>query len=275
MKGFSLLIVLLFAHPTLAVSQKPELLDARALGMGGALRALAEPVAAARLNPAALGPERGFFSGFTYTTRQNSPLDALSITLVDNVTSPMGGAIQYLRLNGAEEREDFSLGLSAGRRGIWWGFTGRYVHGRNPGEAEWRDVLTGDLGLLFERPSGTRFAVVGYDLIGTSLTFLQRRVAIAVAQSGMKGWNIEVDLVRNLDLDLRDGVDGHIGAEYRSNAWPLALRAGQMWRGETGKDYASVGIGSAFYGVDVGYAVQKARQRSNEYLHVFSVAGSF
>ena len=242
--------------------------------MGGALRALAGPVAAARLNPAALGPERGFFTGTSYATRSSSALDSLALTLVDNITSPMGGAIQYFRLNADEEREDLSLGLSVGKRGLWWGFTLRYVHGRNADSADWHDVFTGDLGLLLERPTGTRFVVVGYDLAETPLDFLERRIALGVSQSGLGSFELEADLIRNLDQDFSHGIDASVGAEYRISSWPCALRLGQMWRGDNGKDYASAGFGWSFPWINLSYAVQKARQRSDEYLHVITLDGA-
>jgi hypothetical protein len=264
---------LVAACPSWAASPRTEILDARALAMGGALRALAGPVAAARLNPAALGPERGFFAGAAYATERSSSLDAISVTLVDNITSPMGGAIQYLRLHAREEREDLSLGLSLGKRGLWWGFTLRYVRGKNPGSTNWHDVFTGDLGVLFERPSGTRFVVVGYDLAQSSLDFLDRRIALGVAQSGLGRWSLEADFVRTLERDFSRGIDAHVGAEYQVPGWPCQLRLGQMWRGDTGKDYASAGFGWSFPEVTLSYAVQKARQRSDEYLHVISLQG--
>jgi hypothetical protein len=226
------------------------------------------------MNPAAIGRSRGFFAGATYAGEQGGDLNVLTITLVDSVTSPMGGALQYLYLRGDEDREDLSLGLSAGRHGLWWGFTARYVHGRDKGQAEWEDVGTGDVGILFERPSDTRIGVVGYNLIGTSLEFIDRRVALGISQSGLRGWNLAADLVRNFDRDLSSGLDLHLGAEYRIPPTHWDLRFGQMWRGDNGKDYASVGFGWSYANVAVAYGLQKARQAS-EYLHVFTVDGSF
>ncbi len=270
-----LIAVLLFAGSSWAATPRLDTLDARALGMGGALRTLTGPIAAARLNPAALGTVRGFFAGTTYATRRADSLDALSFTLVDNVTSPLGGALQYLRLQGREEREDMSLSLAAGRGGMWWGFTVRYVHGRGRGEAEWHDVFTGDVGVLLERPSGVRVAVVGHDLVDTPLDFLERRVALAVSKSDLWGWAVEGDIVRDLDEDFAQGLDFHLGAEYAVGDTPWRLRLGQFWRGDTGKDYASAGAGWSWRNINVGYAVQKTRQRGGEFLHVFSVDGSF
>jgi len=275
MRRLFLVAVLLSIGPAWAATPRPDSLDARALAMGGALRTLAGPVAAARMNPAALGTVRGFFAGSSYATRRANTFDAFSFTLVDNVTSPLGGALQYLRLQGKEEREDMSLSLAAGKNGLWWGFTLRYVHGRQEDEAEWHDVFTGDVGVLFQRPGGVRIAVVGHDLAETSLDFLERRIAVAASMDALWGWAVEADVVRDLDEDFSSGVDLHLGAEYTVGQTPWRLRLGQFWRGDTGTDYASAGVGWSWRNVTAGYAVQKTRQSSGEFLHAFSIDGTF
>lgn len=262
--------------PVDAAVPHPTLLNARALAMGGAVRALAEPVESARLNPAGLATRRGFFAGSSYATRRRAPYDAFSLTLIDNITSPMGGALQYQRTTGpTEEREEVGLGLAVGKPGLRWGFTTRYVHGRDGREAQWHNVFNGDLGVLFERPGGIRLAVVGYDLLGTSLEFLARKVACGVGRSGLGSWSLEADLVRNLDLDFADGLDLHLGAEYRHPRSPWIGRLGQMWRGDNDKDYPSAGFAYQTGRLDLGYAVQLARQERRELLHLFTVDGSF
>jgi hypothetical protein len=278
MRRFALLTALLLAWPSApagAAAPRPELLEARSLAMGGALRTLAGPVEAARINPAALGGVRGFFAGTSYATRYRNPLDAFSLTLVDNVTSPMGGALQYLRVNGAQEREDVSLSLAAGKKGLWWGFTARYVHGRGDDTAQWVDVFTGDVGVLFERPGGLRIAAVGQDLLDTSLDFLERRIAVGASKSGLWGWTLAADVVRTLERDFSRGTDLHLGAEYALAATPWRFRLGQLWRGDTGKDYASAGVGWGWSNVTIGYGIQRPRQDSGEVLHAFSAEGSF
>jgi len=275
MRSLLLFAALLVTVPVWAATPRPEILDARALAMGGALRTLSGPVAAARMNPAALGAVRGFFAGTSYATRRADACDALSFTLVDNVTSPLGGALQYLRLQSREEREDMSLSLAGGKSGIWWGFTIRYVHGRQRNEAEWHDVFTGDLGLLFQRPGGLRIAVVGHDLMQTPLDFLDRRVALAVSKDALWGWAVEADVVRNLDQDFGNGLDFHVGAEYAVGGTPWKLRLGQFWRGDTAEDYASAGVGWSWENIALAYAVQKTRQEAGEFLHAFSIDGSF
>ena len=282
LKLFSRLILPVFLAVALAAADsvgaanpEPYLLDARSLALGGAVRALSGPVESARVNPAGLGPQRGFFSGVTYATRRNTAFDAFSLTVVDNVTSPMGGAIQYQRLYGGSEREDLSLGLAAGKKGMWWGGTLRYVHGREARGDNWKDVFTGDLGALFERPGGTRFAVVGYNLVDTPLDFLERNIAGGVAQTGVGNWNLAADLVRSLDLDFANGIDLHLGAEYQLSDRPLALRFGYMWRGNNGQDYPSGGLGWTAKSWGVGYALQLPRQNPAAVLQLFTVEGQF
>jgi hypothetical protein len=271
-----LLALWALARPSGAAVPSPSLLNARSLGMGGAVRALSGPVESARVNPAGLAVQRGFFAGSSYATRRNSSYDAFSLTLVDNVTSPMGGALQYQRARTiVAEREEMGLGLAMGKPGLRWGFTLRYVRGRADREAKWHDVFDGDLGVLFERPGGTRLAVVGYDLLGPSRDFLERRVAIGVAQTGVGSWNVAADVVRNLDRDFADGLDLHLGAEYQRPGSPWAARLGHLWRGDNGKDYQALGAGYSTGGLTLGYALQWARQDRAEILHLFSVEGSF
>ena len=264
-------------RPAVAAAPHPTLLNARSLGMGGALRALSDPVDSARINPAGLATHRGFFAGSSYATRRDAPYDAFSLTVVDNITSPMGGALQYQRTKDREEeREEVGLGLAMGTPGLRWGFTVRYVHGRQGRDGDWHNVFNGDVGVLFERPGGTRLAVVGYDLLGTSLPFLERRISLGVAQVGAgNSWNLAADLVRNMDQDFADGLDLHLGAEYRPTGSPWAGRLGHMWRGDNGKDYQSLGGGYSTDRLELGYALQLPRQARSELLHLFTVDGSF
>ena len=48
-----------------------------------------------------------------------------------------------------------------------------------------------------------------------------------------------------------------------------------MWRGDNGKDYQSVGASYTAGPVNLGYALQLARQDSEDLLHLFSIDGSF
>ncbi len=244
--------------------------------MGGALRTLAGPVASPRLNPATLGVVRGFFVGSSYSTAEEGAFDAFSLTIVDNVSSPMGGAIEYLHIQGEDELDNLSLSLAAGRSGLWWGVTGRFVRSRVRGASGWQDDLTMDVGLLFERPGGLRFAAVGYNLADTTTKQIKRRVAFGASFSDLFGWTLAADVVRNLEGDISRGLDLHLGAEYAFGESGWTGRLGQMWLGETGKDYASAGVGWDWKSsLRLAYALQKARQRDTEFFHVFSAEGTF
>lgn len=262
-----------------AAAPGPEATDARALALGGAYRALAETVAAARFNPAGLSPRRGFFVGGTYHTSPVGAADGVELTLVDNVTSPFGGALQYTHYQGDEEREEISLSLSAGEgkqaSGLWWGFTVRYVQARDRSGGEWSDLVTSDVGFLVERPGGLRIGVVGYDVLDSSSDFLNRRVALGLSKSS-GAWTLAADVLRNLDQDVSNGVNLHLGGEYRLGEGPWALRGGYQWRGDTREDYASAGVGWSLPGsLSAGYGLQKSRQDPRGYLHALSLEGSF
>lgn len=278
MAFYALLLVAPAAH---AADPGPEATDARALAMGGAYRSVAESCAAARFNPAALSVHRGFYAGAAYATRGSDNLDAFQVTLVDNVTSLMGGALQYLHSLGESEREEISLSLSAGHgalsSGLWWGFTGRYVQGRSRGAAEWEDLFTADVGFLFERPGGIRIAVVGYDVLDTSSELLSRRVALGASRIAPQGWTVAADVVRNLDQDMADGVDLHLGGEVPLWHSGWSVRGGYQWQGQSGRDYGSLGVGWSREGSwSVAYAVQRSRQTSPvETLSVFSAEVTF
>jgi hypothetical protein len=265
------LVVTLWAGSGWAAALDPSLLDARSLAMGGALRSLAETQAAARMNPAALSLRRGFFGGAAYATGRSRPLDATQLTLVDSITSPMGGAIQYLRLKAEDEREDVGLSLSAGGRGLYWGATGRFVHARERGSSDWDDTFSGDVGFLFDRPGGVRIGVVGYDLLDAGSLFLERRLALGVSRSGSGGLTGAFDLVRTLRRDFADGLDLHLGVEYVPVGSAWALRAGQRWDSQSGKDFASVGVGWARGTLQLGYGVRLSRQDPGKPVHAFSV----
>lgn len=244
--------------------------------MGGALRTLSGPIAAPRLNPAALGVVRGFFAGSSYATRREGAFDAVSFTIVDNVTSPMGGAIEYLHVQGDDDLDNLSLSLAAGKQGLWWGFTVRYARSREREDSGWQDDVTMDMGFLFERPSGLRLAAVGYNLADTTAEEVGRRVAFGASYPDILGWTLAADVVRTLDTGISRGLDFHLGGEYAFGNSGWTGRLGQMWLGETGKDYASAGLGWAWKSTfRLAYAVQIARQDTSEILQVFSAEGSF
>ena len=83
----------------------PEIIDARAMALGGAARSLPATAMAARMNPAALAPMRGFWTGVSYLTRNEPVLDALRVTQASKVLrDALGGEFidSYCKLKTAE-----------------------------------------------------------------------------------------------------------------------------------------------------------------------------
>lgn len=148
------------------------------------------------------------------------------------------------------------------------------MHARDRDAAEWSKLFTGDVGFLIERPGGLRIAAVGYDLFDTTSEFLERRIALAASKTWEKEWTVAVDVVRNWDKDFSQGLDLHVGAEYRQPGSRWIFRGGEFWEGSSGKDYTSLGASWSLPGsFDLGYGVRGSRQNLSEYLHVLTVTG--
>ncbi len=134
--------------------------------------------------------------------------------------------------------------------------------------------MVGDLGILFERSSGLKIAVVGHDLFASELAFLDPRIALGFAYSPSNNWTLSTDIVRHTDESMGDGQDYHVGFEWMPKGSGLALRIGHMWEGLTDTDAFSAGIGwKSADGLVFSYAAQKVRQVSGtgNLLHAFSV----
>jgi hypothetical protein len=268
-------LALLFPALTTAAEIHPELFNARALALGGAIRAVPSSVMAARINPAALGPIRGFFGGLSYEgqSREENGFDAIQVTLVDNQTSNFAGAIQYSRRVSDFQLEDLSLSIAGGQAN-YFGGTLRYIHGRNSGGESWESAVVGDLGVLAERPGGLRIAVTGQDLFASKLDFLDPRAALGLSFNLSSVWLFSADFVRHLERDVEEGQDLHMGLEWSPRGSGFAFRLGYMYEGlEENRSYAT-GIGwKNEEGLVFGYAVMIPEDDATRSaaIHAFSV----
>jgi len=268
-------MLFLASLPSAAGEIRPELFNARALALGGAVRAIPSTVMAARMNPAALSPIRGFYGGFSYEgqDRDVGGFDAVQVTLVDNATSNFAGAIQYTRSTSDYQLEDLGISIAGGKSNHF-GATLRYIHGRDSNLDSWESALVGDLGFLAERHGGLKIAVTGHDLFADQLGFLSPRIALGLAYPIFPRWNLSTDFVRHTEESMSDGQDYHVGLEWTPSGSSFALRFGQMWEGLTDEDATSIGFGwKSEEGWVFGYAVQKVRQISgfDNLRHCFSV----
>lgn len=265
------------ALPSLALADQfyAELFNARSLALGGAVRAIPASVMAARVNPAALCPIKGFFGGVSYEgqDRSGDGFDALQVTLVDNQTSAFAGAIQYSRRVADTQLEDVSISLAGGTKNFF-GASLRYIHGRESSSDKWESALTGDIGILAERPGGLRIAVTGQDLFASQLDFLEPRAALGLSYNLSSVWMISGDFVRNLERDVDKGQDLHLGLEWSPRGSGFAFRAGYRYEGFDGDRFYSAGIGwTNAEGLVFGYALQLPQDdRGREHIvHALSV----
>lgn len=272
---FSLLAACLATSASLAADPAPEAYDARAMGLGGAVTSVVGRTMSARANPAALVPERGFLFGATYLTRSNTQLDALAVTLVDNSTSPIAGAIHYLRVVTEGESEEVGLSLAAGERGQFWGMTGRFAHTRADKKDNWRSAFVGDFGLLLIRSSGLHVGLVGRDFLDSTYDALERRVALGLSKTFDSGLMVSADYVRYVDLGINDGYSTHLGVEFRPSQTPWELRGGYTRSPMGGDEYYSGGLGWSNQTISADYAFRINKDKQRDFIHVFSFSAPF
>jgi len=261
--------------PALAVEITPETFDARAMALGGAARSLPAVGMSARMNPAAISPIRGFYGGATYLTQNEDILDALRVTVVDNESSPIAGALQYNRMVAHhQESEDVGLTLATGAKGQWWGATVRYVHARDNPDDDWDGAFVGDAGILLKRPGNLRIALVGHDLFASTVDFLETRLALGIS-AAWDAFTLSADVVRHIERSMDDGQDLMVGIEFAPKSSKWSLRMGQVWEGESADDAFSAGFGWSLDTLEVGYAWRKSRQDPGPTTHVFTIRGAF
>jgi hypothetical protein len=278
-KPFSFLAVAALVLGVFSASQAadplPETFDARAMALGGAVSALPGNSISVRANPASLSLRRGFYAGVTYLNRDENQLDAVSLIVVDNSSSQLAGALQYVRAVGDKEAEDFGLTMASTMKGYSWGTTVRYVRARDERFDDWDGAFVSDAGILLQRDSGLRIAVVARDLFSSSLDWLETRAALGVSMEDLFGLDLSADYVRYFDHDFDNGSTVHLGCAWSPVQSPWTLRFGQQWNALTDEDFQSVGFGWTDQQFDFGYAFQQNRQDPGQTIHIMSVSSPF
>jgi len=258
----------------LGADPSPESFNARAMAMGGAVTSLAGKTVTARANPASIAPERGYFAGATYLTRQVDQLDAIGVNIVDNNTAPIAGAFNYLRVVTTGESEEVGLSLAAGTGGYYWGATGRFAHTRKDRKADWDSAFVGDVGMLIVRDSGLRLGLVGRDLF-TSYKPLEGRVAFGVSYDFELGLTASTDYVRYLDRGAADGTTYHFGLEWTPGQTPWTMRAGYMNDRVNREKHLSGGLGWSNQRINFDYCLRQNMDASSDIVHVLSFTTPF
>lgn len=260
-----------------AFDPMPEMIDARSLALAGAVTSLPSVTSAARANPAALAPIRGFYGGISYVTRRDNQFDALAVTVVDNSSSPIAGALQYYRSVSDQETEDIGLSMASGSSSQFWGATARYVHGRNQRDDGWDGAFVADAGVLLLRESGLSIGIAARDLFATTFDVLSPRAALGVSYNNIARGTVLVtaDFTRYFDREFSQGHRFGIGLEWTPLQSYFVARAGELWDAASDTDAFSLGVGWRREGMEAGYAFQQNRQDASERLHLFTVSASF
>jgi opacity protein-like surface antigen len=276
----------LLAEPTLGAHPQ----SARSIGMGGALRAVADGIDALQINAAGMSMNRRYVVDGNYAWSQAANAHKAGTGVIDSATTVVGAGLAYnfeRRFNSGElDVHRMNFGLSYSFKGIFGiGATFKYLNAtRNkydqlfdpntqaprltifPYPAQRVLAFTGDLSAILRPIQYFSIAVIGYNLVPNptwrELTPIALGTGIALHIAGLEA---DVDAVIDFTTLKRAEVRMHFGAEYAiANVVPL--RAGFIWDRIANDMYWSGGIGFRHpsFGIDFGYrqSVQRAVNRT-------------
>lgn len=272
---FAAALTLAVSGAATAADPSPETYNARALALGGAVTSVPGKLMSARANPAGLAPVRGFFGGASYLTRSVNQLDGISVTLIDNISAPIAGAVNYLRVVTEGESEEVALSLATGVSDFYWGLSARFAHTRKTRTDDWENTFVGDAGLLIIRDSGFTFGLAARDLFDASYEGLRRRVAGGISYTFEEGVMLAADYVRYFDFGISDGSTVHVGAEWKPNQTPWSIRAGMLKDNMTDETYFSCGLGWSNKSFEIDYAYRANKEHGEDDTHVVTLSYPF
>ncbi len=272
---FAALAAVCACAPVHASDPSPEMYNARAMALGGAVTSVPGKIMSARANPAALAPIKGFYGGATYLTRNENQLDGIAVTLIDNVSAPITGALNYERTVTDGESEEVALSLASGMNGYYWGVSGRFAHTRKTRLADWDNTFLGDAGLLIMRDSGFSFGLAARDFFDSNYQALKRRVAGGLSYSLDSGLLLSADYVRYFDLDEKRGATIHTGIEWKPNQTPWSFRVGGLFDRITRETYFSLGAGWSNQAFEIDYAYRANRDHGADDIHILTLSYPF
>lgn len=240
--SLALLICLLLpalAPSSLAAQQLSDVYSARAVGMGGAYRALGLDASAVDLNPAAMTTARNYQieGDYRYSSAMDSHLTRL--TFVDNLTSKLatgvswtwdyagsvpapprsgwvvlGEAVGSTQVYRAQDYK-LSFGLPLGRFAIGSTFDWHRSKQAAPGDVDnlsMKSLFSFTSALQLRPSEAFTFAVIGSNLVPTGHSNLPTTLATAVSATAGKQLMADVDLIIDFtgrrDLHLEQGLSG-------------------------------------------------------------------
>lgn len=233
-----------------------EVLSARAIGMGGAWRALGLAAESGVGNPAALALYPTYrielTGGWDWAARDLYGMVAIS----DAVSSPVAAGVSYQLVS--LEREGLRRTVHVGTLGsgvalgqsLLVGVSARYAAIRGDRTA---NPITGDVGLLARLGSSLTVGLSGHNLVDTgSPEFTRYFSAHAGLMAGL--FLAAADVRADFTTGGRTTLTYNAGAEYLVGQ-AVPVRVGYTYDGFTGASRLGAGLGLMWQGggVDLGY----------------------
>ncbi len=271
------IVAVVLAAASLLAAARPahatdfELMDARSLGMGGALRASAFATSALYMNPAGIAMSQSYHIESSYLFDDKYHTHMVGASVVDSVTSRLGMGLGYFFKfvgNGKQHSElqlhNLFLGLAYAiipqlSLGVSLHYKRAEVHTPRPDELEPDAVLSPygrDLN-HFSLDAGLTLRLIqnhlGIAVVGYNLTHIKSPLAPIMMGLSIYGQVAFFQVSFDVLLDFWSGrklLDSHdkvwprymVGAEaFLGDHWPL--RAGYAWSNLTGSHTIHAGAG--------------------------------
>jgi len=260
-RNFKLLPLLALALVALTATESRafyEAIGAKAIGMGGAFRALADDNSAIFFNPAGLTQTKRYTIGAGYTLlRDNSDnFNYLSSSVVDTKTGPMGAGIAYIYKQKNRDAsstqtqgdiQEVALALAQEyAKSFHLGFTTYYLWGKP--QKGWRL----DASALFAPSQYIILGVMGKNLV--ELKGDTREVDFGLASRLGDYVNLDFDLLW-LPKAKTDNLGYNLGIELVARK-EFFLRGGYSFD-RTNQDWYGVGIGCHFPKGTIDYGFRR------------------
>jgi hypothetical protein len=242
----------------LAARADEDVTGTRALGMGDALRAAAVGAAGLHLNPSGLTLLRSYVVESAFEFGGGESAKYFDVSVSDSITARGAGGVYFDYLSAdikdggmkVGERSGWEVGLAAAYPLADWisfGILPKYQSIDQPAQYGGKaDGFTLDTGITVRPVSFLNLAAVGANLVEQDSTRAPRTFGLGLALNPIAALLIGFDVVWDFDtVRLLTGNDRteqayHVGGEFLI-AQKLALRAGYITDGATGRDFVSWG----------------------------------
>jgi hypothetical protein len=224
-------------------SAQQDYTGARAIGMGGAHRAIVTGSEALYLNPAGMSQTRRYAVEGAYLYDFGRETHGANVTIIDSITAAVAAGVGYSYVSGSREiqlptptggfaparvdRSGSIIQLALGgalSRNAWIGISGRYVD-LSYGPRQAVKAVTVDAGLLYRVSPMVMLSAVGYGLTNTGSAEAPVALGLGVALGPPAKFQFALDWV----LDFTTGKYLEDAAPPRESSVKSQIRAGFEW----------------------------------------------